>query len=129
MDGKLGITVETGKKFKDVCDSLEKISPERGFRVLAIHDVQETLAGKGFEIAPLKIFEVCNAGFAYKALKSDISVAMFMPCKIVVRPRGDKTSMTLVRPSMISEMLPEAGLGELAAEVEKKLLGIMDEIK
>jgi len=129
LESKLGFTVESGKKFKDVCESLEKTSPERGFRVLAIHDVQQTLAGKGFEIAPLKIFEVCNAGFAYKALKSDIGVAMFMPCKIVVRPKGDMTVMTLVRPSMISEMLPEAGLDELAAEVEQKLIGIMDEIK
>ena len=81
---KLGYTIESSKSFDDVSTALEKTSPERGFRVLAVHNVKETLAGKGFEIEPLKIFEVCNAGFAYKALGNDISVAMFMPCKIVV---------------------------------------------
>jgi len=126
---KLGYTIESSKSFDDVSTALEKTSPERGFRVLAVHNVKETLAGKGFEIEPLKIFEVCNAGFAYKALGNDISVAMFMPCKIVVRPRGDKTVMTLVRPSMIAEMLPDAGLNDLASDVEKQLIGIIDEIK
>ena len=126
---KLGYTLESSKSFDNVSTALEKTSPERGFRVLAVHNVKETLAGKGFEIEPLKIFEVCNAGFAYKALGNDISVAMFMPCKIVVRPRGDKTVMTLVRPSMIAEMLPDAGLNDLASDVEKQLIGIIDEIK
>jgi uncharacterized protein (DUF302 family) len=126
---KLGYTVESNKSFDDVGAAIEKTSPERGFRVLAVHDVKETLAGKGFEIEPLKIFEVCNAGFAYKAIGNDINVAMFMPCKIVVRPEGNGTKLTLVRPSMIAEMLPDSGLNDLANDVEKQLIGIIDEIK
>jgi uncharacterized protein (DUF302 family) len=126
---KLSYSVSSDKSFDELSDLLEKTSPEMGFRVLAVHDVQETLAGKGFEIEPLKIFEVCNAGFAYQALGNDINVAMFMPCKIVLRPENEKTRMTLVRPSMIAEMLPDAGLGELADQVEKQLIEIMDAVK
>jgi uncharacterized protein (DUF302 family) len=126
---EMGYTVKSDKTFEDVSERLERISPEKGFRILAVHDVQETLAGKGFEIEPLKIFEVCNAGFAYKAVQNDINVAMFMPCKIVIRPEGNKTIITLVRPSMISEMLPDSNLGEMAAEVEKQLIGILNEVK
>ncbi len=125
---KMGYSIDSDKKFEEISERLEKIAPEKGFRVLAVHDVRETLAGKGFEIEPLKIFELCNAGFAYKALGNDINVAMFMPCKIVVRPHEQKTKMTLVRPSMIAEMLPEAGLNDLAMEVEKQMIGIMDEV-
>lgn len=126
---KHGYSVVSDKSFEEISDGLEKTSPDKGFRVLAVHNVQETLAGKGFEIEPLKIIEVCNAAFAYKALGKDIDVAMFMPCKIVVRPEGNKTLMTLVRPSMIAEMLPEAGLNELAMDVEKQLIGIINEVK
>jgi uncharacterized protein (DUF302 family) len=125
---KMEYTVQSNKSFDDIGAAIEKTSPERGFRVLAVHDVKQTLAGKGFEIDPLKIFEVCNAGFAHKAIGNDVNVAMFMPCKIVVRPEGDKTRLTLVRPSMIAEMLPESGLEEMANEVEKQLIGIIDEI-
>ena len=115
--------------FEEVSEKLEKVSAEKGFRVLAVHNVKETLAGKGFEIERLKIFEVCNASFAHKALQKDINVSLFMPCKIVVRPESDKTLIVLMRPSMISEMLPEAGLNEIAGEVEKQLIEVIDEVK
>ncbi|MFH2035657.1 MAG: DUF302 domain-containing protein, partial [Candidatus Zixiibacteriota bacterium] len=127
MNENMGITVESKRPITEISERIERISPEKGFRVLAVHNVQETLAGKGFKVEPLKIFEVCNAGFAYKAIQNDISVAMFMPCKIVVREAENKTTLTLVRPSMIAEFLPEAGLNDMAADVEKQLLGIMDE--
>ena len=125
---ELGYTIESARSIDDVSTLLEKITPEHSFRILAIHDVKATLAEKGFEISPLKIYEVCNAGFAYKALSKDINVAMFMPCKIILRQDGKKTVVTLVRPSMISQMLPDSGLEDLAGEVEKQLKELIDKI-
>lgn len=125
----MAYTVVSNKSFNEVSRLLESTSKDKGFRVLTIHNVRETLAEKGFEVAPLKIYELCNAGFAYQAIKNDINVAMFMPCKIVVRPEGDKTLMTLVRPSMIAEMMPDTGLDNMAVEVERQLIGLIDGIK
>jgi len=125
---ELGYTIETDKSIDEVSTSLAKITPDFNFRILAIHDVKETLSDKGFEIKPLKIYEVCNAGFAHKALGKDINVAMFMPCKIVLRQEENKTIITLVRPSMISKMLPDSGLEELAGEVEKQLKELIENI-
>lgn len=121
--------IETKKSFDEACSSLEKISPERGFRVLAVHDTQATLAEKGFKIEPMKIIEVCNAGFAYKAIGLNANASLFMPCKIVVRSEKGKTIITLAKPSMISLMLPDSGFEQLAGDVEKQLIGIMNEIK
>ena len=84
-----------------------------------------TLAEKGFERGPLKIIEVCNAGFAHKATQKDIHVALFMPCKFTVHTEGNKTIVTLARPTMIADMLPDAGLNELASEVEDTLKKVM----
>jgi len=121
-------TIESNKSIDEVTAILEKMTPEHNFRILAIHNVTETLAGKGFEIKPLKIFEVCNAGFAFKALGKDINVAMFMPCKIVLRQEENKTIITLVRPSMISKMLPDSGLEGIAGEVEEQLKELIENI-
>ncbi len=118
-------TLQSEKAFEDVCAALEKISPENNFRVLAIHDVQETLKEKGFDREPLRIIEVCNAGFAHKALGKDIHVSLFMPCKFVVAETDGKVSVTLGRPSMINMVLPESDLGGLAQDVEDKLMDIM----
>jgi len=126
---ELDYTIESSKTFEEVSKRLEAKTPEHKFRVLAVHDVKETLAEKGFEIKPLRIYEVCNAGFAFKALSKDKRAAMFMPCKIVVRQEENKTVITLVRPSMISKMLPGSGLEELAGSVETQLIKLVDEIK
>ena len=118
-------TVTTSKSFDDVCAELERLSQERQFRTLAVHDVQATLADKGFERKPLKIIEVCNASFAHQALAHDIHVSLFMPCKFVVAEQAESVTITLGRPSMIARILPDAGVEELAQEVEERLKGIM----
>jgi len=126
----MGYVIESSKSMDEVSSGLEQTTPEHGFSILAVHNVQETLTDKGYDSEPLKIYELCNAGFAHQALSNDINVAMFMPCKIVLRTDTDgKTLMTLVRPSMISAMLPESGLEKMAQEVEEKLIGIMDAVK
>ena len=121
-----GYRIESKKPFDKVCADLEKATADNQFRMLAVHDVKATLADKGFEREPLKIFEMCNAGFAHQALQKEIQVAMFMPCRITVHPEGSKTVMTLARPTVISQMLPDAGLDDLAGEVEKKLIKVME---
>jgi len=126
---KFGYYVDSNKSFDRLAGEIEKAATARGFRILAVHDVQATLADKGFKIEPLKIFEVCNAVFAHDAVSRDIRAAMFMPCKIVLSERGGSSSITLVRPSMIADLLPDSGLEALASEVEQTLKEIVDEIK
>ena len=126
MMENFAFSLESNKPFDTVVANLEKETAKNKFRVLYIHDVQATLAEKGLEREPLKIIEVCNAGFAHEALQKEQNVALFMPCKFVVRTDGDKTVVTLGRPMMISEMMPQAGLDELAADVEATLKRVME---
>jgi len=118
--------LDSEKSVEEVTSNLEKHTPENNFRVLAIHDVQATLAEKGIEREPLKIVEVCSAGFADRALKAHIDVALFMPCRFVVHTEDGKTVVKLNRPSMIAEMIPGAGLEDIAGEAERILKKIME---
>lgn len=126
MNQNFAHTLESDKPFEAVCSALEENAAANQFRVLAVHNVKETLSEKGFERGELKIIEVCNAGFAHKALQQEIEVALFMPCRFAVYAQGDKTMVKLSRPTMISEMMPEAGLEELAREVETTLIKVME---
>jgi uncharacterized protein (DUF302 family) len=56
-----------------------------------------------------------------------MNVALFMPCKFTVYEKGAETIVTLARPTVIDQMLPGAGLEEIAGEVEKSLRTIMEE--
>jgi uncharacterized protein (DUF302 family) len=125
MIEKLAYRLESTKPFDHVAAALAQQSVEHKFRVLATHDVQETLADKGFERGPLKIIEVCNAGFAHQATQKNINVALFMPCRFTVHTDGDKTVVTLARPTLFAEILPDSGLDGLAAEVEETLKKVM----
>jgi uncharacterized protein (DUF302 family) len=120
-------TANTDKKFADVVAAFERIVPEHQFRILHTHDVQATLAEKGFQRDPLKIIEVCNAGFAHKALQINMDVALFMPCRYTVYTENGKTIVSLGKPTMISQMLPQVEFRALADDVESTLIAILNE--
>ncbi len=126
---ELSYTVETDKEFDEVVAAIEKAAPEKKFRVLHIHDVQNTLEGKGFKRSSYKIIEICNAGFAYKALEISPEIGLFIPCKINVYIKGSKTVISAMKPSLISEFFKAPQLKELADEVEKTIRSIVDESK
>lgn len=127
MENQIAYTLESDKPFDEVVELLEEKVLENKFRVLHIHDVKATLDEKGFELYPLKIIEVCNAGFAHTALNKERSVALFMPCKFTVAEIDGKTIVSLGRPSVISQMMPDSGLEELASSVEATLKKAMEE--
>ncbi len=118
--------VDTDRPFNEVVADVERLSAEKSFRVLHVHDVQATLAEKGFERGPLKIIEICNGKFAHEALKENISVSLFMPCKINVYTEGGKTRIKAMRPAAIADFMPQAGLEQLAGEVDKIVVEIVD---
>jgi uncharacterized protein (DUF302 family) len=126
MNDGFSYTLESNRPFDEVVTAIEDNTAQNSFRVLAVHDVQATLAEKGLERAPLKIIEVCNSGFAHRALQKEPEVALFMPCRIAVYG-GDKTIVKLARPGMIAQMMPEAGLEEFAGEVETTLKKVMED--
>lgn len=121
MLDKFAYSLESDKPFDKVVNNIEEQTAAHKFRVLAVHDVQETLAEKGFQRDPVKIIEVCNAGFAHEALNKNMGVSLFMPCRLVVHADNGKTVVTLGRPTMIADMMPEAGLEDLAGGVEETL--------
>ncbi len=122
-------TVETGKNFDAAVAAIEKKSTEKGFRVLHTHDVAATLAEKGFPREPLKIVEVCNARYASEVLKKDVKIALMLPCPISVYSAGGKTFISTMLPTTLAEFYPNAGIEGVAAEVEKAVLGIINEAK
>jgi uncharacterized protein (DUF302 family) len=118
--------VTSDRSFETVVSDVEKFSSEKSFRVLHVHDVQATLAEKGIERGPLKIIEICNGTFAHEALEKDMSVSLFMPCKINVYTQDGKTVIKAMRPAAIADFMPEAGLKGLADEVDGIVVEIAD---
>ncbi len=124
---KFDYTVETKKSFDDAVAAVEAKSREKGFGVLHVHDVKATLAAKGFDREPLKIIEICNAKYAHQVLAKDIKISLMLPCPISVYREGGKTFISTLRPKVISDFYPQAGIEAIAAEVDRTVLAIVDE--
>ncbi len=122
-------TVESDKSFDAAVTAIEQKSAENGFRVLHTHDVAATLAEKGFPREPLKIVEVCNARYASEVLKKDIKIALMLPCPISVYSQSGKTFISTMLPTVLADFYPRAGIEGVAAEVEKAVVGIINEAK
>jgi uncharacterized protein (DUF302 family) len=109
---------------------------EHGFGVLTDIDVAATLAAKlGVDRTPLKILGACNPGFAHRALEIDPSVALLLPCNVVLDDTGDgaRTRVAIADPRQLlatahsprSEEL-QALAAEAAAALEAALAGLED---
>lgn len=122
-------TFSTNKSFDEAVAAVQEKTAEKGFQVLYTHDIAATLAEKGFTREPLKIIEVCNAKYASQVLDKDVKLALMMPCPISVYVQGRKTQISTMLPTSIVEFFPKAGIKKIAVEMEKGILGIIEEAK
>ncbi len=118
-------TIATSKSFDVAVRAVEEASAAGGFRVLHIHDVQATLAEKGFLRDPLKIIEVCNARYASQVLLADVRIALMLPCPIAVYVQGSQTKISTMRPSALVDFFPDAGIEKLAQEIDDAIMQIV----
>ncbi len=122
-------TMTTDKPFDEAVAALEQKAAENGFRVLHTHDVAATLAEKGFPREPLKIIEICNARYASQVLNKDVKISLMLPCPISVYVQEGKTYISALLPTSIAEFFPQAGIEDLASEVERIVLKIIEEAR
>lgn len=123
---QLDYTVATIKSFDEAVRAVIDEAAAHGFRVQFVHDVAETLAEKGFDREPVTIVEMCNAKYASETLARDIKIGLMLPCPVMVYAENDEVFISAMRPSLISEFFPAAELDEIAAEVEAKIVAIVD---
>ena len=122
-------TVVTVKSFDSAVDGVEEEIAKAGMRILHIHDVQKTLAEKGFEREPFKIVEFCNAKYANDFLNADIKIGLCLPCKINVYVKDGQTFISGMRPIILPQFFPNVDLGEKPKEIDQIIRNIIDNAK
>lgn len=123
--------VETNKSFDQASTDLEAAVKRHQFGVLHVHDLGSTLRSKGVEFSDeCKVFEVCNPGQAAKVMALDMRLNMALPCRISVYTEKGKTRIGLIKPAaMLATLSQDASLLQIADEVEKMTLQMVDEAK
>ncbi len=122
-------TIITTKTFDEAVLNVQDEIVKAGLRVLYVHDVQKTLAEKGFQREPFKIVEFCNAKFANEFLNIDIKIGLCLPCKINVYTKNEQTVISGLRPIVLPQFFPHANLGERPKEIDQIIQNIINNAK
>lgn len=90
---------------------------QEGFGVLTEIDVAATLEAKlGVHRPPLKILGACNPALAHRALGIDSSLALILPCNVVLEDAGDgRTRVAIADPRALLALGKSDAEGELDA--------------
>ena len=123
--------VETAKSFSQASIDLASAVVRNGFGVLHVHDLGTTLRGKGVAFdEECKVFEVCNPAQAAKVISADMRMNMASPCRISVFTEKGKTKIGFINPTqMLSALSKDAAIAQVAKEVEKQTIRMVDESK
>lgn len=77
--------------FDETLKQLTELVVENEWKVIHIHDLQETMRKNGKEVLPVKVVEICKPDYAYRLL-SDDSLRIYsnmMPCRVSVYMKTD----------------------------------------
>lgn len=116
--GKLEIVVEEVK---------EKLS-KWGFGGFCRINMHEEILGKvGKRIIPTVIITACHPELSYEAYQANADISSLLPCNAVMREIDeDIISIELVRPTFLMSMIGERKLADLAREIDRRLLLVID---
>jgi len=113
----------------EVVERLTRALAERKFGVLHIHDLKQTLNGKGVPFEPeCRVLDVCNPQKAAKVLADDIDLNMALPCRVSVFEKDGRTRIGMLSPkALLAQLSDKPSLQAVADEVESVLRAAIEE--
>ena len=116
-------TVVREKSFEEAIEKVTAELKNEGFGVLTEIDVTSTLKNRiGADFKKYKILGACNPHFAYKALKAEDKIGVFLPCNVVVEENEDgSVEVSVVDPVASMVSVNNDALNEFATEIQQKL--------
>ncbi len=121
-------TVQSNKSPEQAGKDLETAAVRHGFGVLAVHDLQASMAKRNLAFAKAcRVYEVCQPAQAKRVLEANLAIATALPCRVAVYEGPHGTTLAMIKPTALLRLFNQPGLEATAAEVERAMVAIMDE--
>ena len=125
-----GFTKELDITYEKVTEQVREELKKEGFGILTEIDVKEKMKEKlGLDMKKYIILGACNPPNAYKAILAEQNIGLMLPCNVIVYEKGNKTILSVVRPTVAMQMLDNVELQRVAEAVEGQLKKVFDAIK
>lgn len=124
---EIGIGRTLNLPFAEALTRTESALQKEGFGIITRVDVQATMREKlGIEGRPFVILGACNPHMAHRALTLEPSVALLLPCNVVVRALEDgNTRIEAVNAASMAMLFPEADLSPVTREIGDRLARVL----
>jgi uncharacterized protein (DUF302 family) len=96
---QLAFQVELPIPYTDAIDQVTHALHQKGFGVLTRIDVKATLKEKiNADFRPYVILGACNPRLAYRALTSESTFGLLLPCNVTVEETKDGALVSIINP-------------------------------
>jgi len=120
----MGVTLD--RPYEATVDAVRDSLAEQGFGVLTEIDVAATLKTKLDVNVPAQvILGACRPQLAHRALAAVPSIAVLLPCNVVVRDIGGATAVEAVDPDSMMRLADDATVREVATEARERLVAAL----
>lgn len=124
------LTITTGLPFAAALTAVRGALAAQGFGVLTEIDLAATLKAKiDVDIAPQVILGACNPTLANEALRTEPTVALLLPCNVVVRTGDDgRTIVEAVDPDVLVRLSGNDALDRVARDAGTRLRAALEAV-
>ncbi len=132
MDEQLGFEVTLNLPYAQAIEAVTAALKTQGFGVLTHIDVRATLKEKlGADFRPYVILGACNPPLAHRALQTDPTLGLLLPCNVTVEESGENTSLVrLTNPAMMVNFTSDpAALKEVAEQASQKIKNVVQALQ
>ena len=125
-----GFTNEIDKSFEESVKMVSEELKKEGFGILTRIDVKDKFKEKlGIDFKKYIILGACHPSSAHKAIVAEENIGLMLPCNVIVYESGDRSIISIIKPTMAMGMIRNSELNEIAEEIEKKLECVINIIK
>jgi uncharacterized protein (DUF302 family) len=129
MSEGIGFSARLNVDYEQAVQAARAALQEEGFGVLTEIDVKATLKAKlDKDFRRYVILGACNPPLAHRALETDPSVGLLLPCNVIVYEEVDGSVVAAVDPLGLLGVLDNPVLREVAQEAERRLRRAIDRL-
>ncbi len=126
---KYGISKTVNLSYEEAVNKVTEELKKEGFGVLTSIDVKETLKKKlDVDFDKYIILGACNPPYAYKALQAEYELGLVLPCNVIVYEKDGKVTVSAFDPNVMTYIIDNPKLKEIAFEVREKLERVIQNI-
>jgi len=117
-----GFGVETDLDPAQAEAKMREALAEEGFGILTEIDVAAVLKSKlDVDVDPYRILGACNPQLAHKALSSEQSIGLLLPCNVIIYEKGQGSVIEVLEPKLMAELTANPDLEEIADDARARL--------